>query len=102
MGYETIETFTDEVNQINGYHKLSTETDPLYHVGTKLYQGETALFSSMANVRSRSWEMQEKLYIIDGTNFLVFDGTTVENVASVAYIPTFNNRKSTRRWRYRF
>lgn len=94
MGYETIETFTDEVNKINGYHKLSTEADPLYHVGTKLYQGETALFSSMANVRSRSWEMQEKLYIIDGTNFLVFDGTAVASVETVAYIPTLTIAKA--------
>ncbi len=47
-----------------------------------------ALFSGMNNRKSASFIFNNRLYIIDGVNYLVYDGNTVQNVLDSAYIPT--------------
>jgi len=91
LGYHTIKTYT---GKINGFHKFTKNGDILYHVGTKLYKVDTVVYEGMADTRSRSWEMKEKLYIIDGLKFLTYDGTTVTTVESNAYIPTLTIAKN--------
>lgn len=46
------------------------------------------LFSTMNERKSESFICNNLLYLIDGKNFLVYDGTTLKNVKSVAYVPT--------------
>ncbi len=47
-----------------------------------------ALFSSMNERRSESFVFNNRLYVIDGKNYLVFDGESVRSVVSSAYVPT--------------
>lgn len=47
-----------------------------------------ALFSGMNDAKSESFIFNNKLYIIDGLNYLVYDGSTVASVLTNAYIPT--------------
>ena len=56
------------------------------HVGTKLYKDDVEIYSNMAENYSVFFIFNNKLYIKDGTNYLVYDGTTVSEV--VGYIPT--------------
>ena len=49
---------------------------------------QDALFSDMNNRRSASFIFNNKLYVIDGKNYLVYDGNTLTNVLDNAYIPT--------------
>ena len=49
---------------------------------------QDALFSEMNTRKSASFIFNNKLYIIDGKNYLVYDGNTVQSVLSKAYIPT--------------
>lgn len=49
---------------------------------------DDALYVGMKDRRSASFVFNNKLYIIDGKNYLVFDGETVKNVLDEAYIPT--------------
>ena len=49
---------------------------------------QDALFSEMNTRKSASFIFNNKLYIIDGKNYLVYDGNTVQNVLEKAYIPT--------------
>lgn len=42
----------------------------------------------MANAESQMYMFGDNLYINDGTNYLKYDGTTVTEVASEAYVPT--------------
>lgn len=47
-----------------------------------------ALFNSMNNAKSSSFIFNNKLYIIDGKNYLVYDGNSVSSVINNAYVPT--------------
>lgn len=65
--------------------------------GTKLYKqsssdNPTAIYSSLANSKAFFFVYNSMLYIVNGSQFLKYDGTTVSNVT--AYIPTVSlNRK---------
>ncbi len=46
------------------------------------------VFAGMNTRRSVSFVFNNRLYILDGTNYLVFDGETVQAVSDTAYVPT--------------
>ena len=54
------------------------------------YEGEpqASLFNKMNDRKSSSFIFNNKLYILDGANYLVYDGQTVKSVKDNAYIPT--------------
>src|SRR5574344_862966 len=90
FGYETILEFD---GPINGSHVLKGATDKLVvHAGTKMYgvveTTKTELYSAAGNHFSVSKQINGKLYILDGTSYLVYDGTTIKKVSEDAYIPT--------------
>ncbi len=93
MGYTTKAT-APEGAAIHGVHHLMDET--LIHAGTKLYRlvkaadGTWSLteIGAMANSRSRSFVFDQKLYLLDGTTYQVYDGTTLTAVADSAAVPT--------------
>ena len=91
MGYERMAEYD---GAINGYHERRGDTEGLIHAGTKLYKGTEVLYDGMANERSRSWQMADKLYIQDGKALLVYDGTSVKRAGEGAYIPTLTIAKS--------
>jgi hypothetical protein len=79
---------------INGMYtyrkKDGTEFFLIAH-GTKLYTQSGSsqpvqVYSGLANARVSFFTFNGKCYIMDGTSYLVFDGTTVSNV--VPYVPT--------------
>lgn len=86
--------------EIYGLHFLNTSNlKVLVHCGTKLllwsnYPSKqtqvsmTVLYSNMAQIKSRSFAYNDKLYINDGTNYIYYDGIKVESVENVAFIPT--------------
>jgi len=49
---------------------------------------DSALFVGMNTRRSESFIFNNRLYLIDGKNYIVYDGNTVKRVEDVAYIPT--------------
>ena len=76
-GYSLVRTYAAK---INGVHFLGSKM--LVHSGTKLYlDGETPteLFT-MNNAFSSSFKMNDNLYILDGANYVVYDGTTASAV----------------------
>lgn len=91
MGYHAVKTYD---GQINGYHRLHGAENGLIHAGTKMYLGDEVLFRGANNARSKSWQFGDKVYIIDGMNYLVWDGSTVKQVSEIAYIPTVTIAKA--------
>lgn len=91
MGYETIKTYDD---RINGAHFRHGDEEYLIHSGTKLYKGDTVLYSDMNDARSKSWQIEDNLYIVDGKTLLVYDGSTVKKASDSAYIPTLTIAKA--------
>ncbi|MEG1931907.1 MAG: hypothetical protein RR075_02235, partial [Pygmaiobacter sp.] len=85
MGYEKTAQYT---GRINGAHCRKGEAAALIHAGSALYRDQTALKSDLADERSLSWQFGERLYLIDGTNYLCYDGKTVQSVSKVATVPT--------------
>ena len=53
-----------------------------------LITAQDALFSGMNERKSMSFAFNNRLYLIDGKNYLYYDGVTVKNVLTGAYIPT--------------
>lgn len=93
MGWHTVMRYgTDEnVERINGFHKLYTDSEFIIHAGTKLYHGEDVIYTEMNDARSKSWEFNKKLYLVDGKKMLVVykDGENfvVKSASEDAYIP---------------
>lgn len=89
MGYTTVATAPNG-GRINGVHHLLKET--LVHAGKKLYRWNSAAgfteLGSMEDSRSRSFVFDEKLYLLDGSTYRVYDGTTLKAVQEEAYVPT--------------
>lgn len=93
MGYTTMLT-APEGAAINGVHHLMDET--LIHAGAKLYRRVVATdgtwslteIGAMANARSRGFVFDEKLYLLDGATYQVYDGETLSAVADNATVPT--------------
>lgn len=84
-------------NNINGYHYLRSKDKAVIHISSGILDEEGNLLYSGANdFRSKSWEFEDRLYIIDGKKMLVFHAVDeedpnsewiVEPVENVAYIP---------------
>lgn len=75
------------------YRKLNGTVLFLLAHGTKLYtQSGSAqpveIYNGLANRRLNFFTYNDKCYIMDGTNYLVYDGTTVSAVSP--YIPTLS------------
>ena len=91
IGWHTTHTYGEA---INGFHIFSDETGDtlLIHAGTKLYIGDTAIYSGLANARSSSKQLNKKLVIADGNKLLCYykkNGSFVcEPLEDSAYTPT--------------
>ena len=63
----------------------------LVHGGTKLYKWDeksiTQLKTGLTSEKGTSFAMRDKIYILTGGEYLVFDGEKVDNVSDVAYVP---------------
>lgn len=53
----------------------------------------TLVYTGMARHRSVSFQLNQKLVILDGTKIRIYDGTTVQPVENIAYIPTLTISK---------
>ena len=59
-----------EQPRVNGFHKLRNDDYGLLHVGTYMYRNQVPLYSVANDARSKSWEFDEHLYILDGKKML--------------------------------
>lgn len=81
---------------INGIHFLQKEDETicLVHCGTDFYINNKIIYSQAADNHSRAVQMKDRLYILDGKKFLLFDGTAVKAVRDEAFVPlTYINRR---------
>ena len=53
----------------------------------------TLIYTGMAEHRSVSFQLNQKLVILDGTKMRVFDGSVVQPIENIAYIPTLSISK---------
>lgn len=78
----------------NAIEYLSSSLEVGQTLIIKYYEGlintstDTPLFATMNAQNSEAFVFNNKLYIIDGKNYLVYDGTTLAEVTTDAYVPT--------------
>lgn len=58
----------------------------LVHSGSKLYKGDTVLYSDLREIVSSAFVYDDKWYFKDGKHYLVYDGETIAPVEG--YVPT--------------
>lgn len=103
QGIETIPGFrrrfkAPDGGRIYGIHPfddLDGNNVIVVHAGTKLYNcgrmnGEAAevIYEKMNTHDSVSFIFNNRLYLVDGKNYIYYDGTSVKKVIDEAYIPT--------------
>jgi hypothetical protein len=99
-GYERVyptSLGTGKINGIYEYKKADGTSEFLIAHTTTLYKQAgnsqpTQIYSGLANANIHFFTMNYKCYILDGTNFLMYDGTTV--TSPTPYIPTIQMSKS--------
>lgn len=92
--FESIDSGTTK--GINGLYEYEKGTGRifLFHHSTNLYTlnletgAYTLIYSSMNNAQSQAFTFDDVFYILDGANYLKYNGTAVSKVADSAYIPT--------------
>lgn len=95
-GYETLYTLD---GAINGFHvlRINNEEKTLAHAGSRIYLHGTQpslLYSQANNHISTSRQIGKKLFILDGSSLLVYDGQTVKKASDGAYVPTITIAKT--------
>ena len=91
-----LEFFKEYTDTIYGFYfyTVNGTTHKIVHAGTNLYKDDEVIYSDMAEHKSNFFIFNDstirfsKLYIMDTENYLVYDGTTIQNVEDIAYIPT--------------
>lgn len=88
---ELVKEFTDTIYGLF-FYTYGGKAHRIVHSGTKLYDEDKVIYSSMAQHKSKSFIYEGLLYIKDGSKYLVYNGTTVSIVEG--YIPTTTRGKS--------
>lgn len=88
-GWET--KISGLAGRVNGIYQWvgKTERKLIVHAGTALYEISniaTQIYAGLNNEKSTAFVWDGKLYILDGANYLVYDGATAAEV--IGYVPT--------------
>jgi hypothetical protein len=83
--------------QVNGfwdYRKKDGSIITLVHWNTGLYTQSGAnqpvqIYNALANAKSNAITNNGVFFLLDGTNFITYDGTTVQDIVLSSYIPVF-------------
>lgn len=82
-----------KIHGLHYYKSVSGTVKMILHHTTKLYtfngtDAPTEIHTGMADAESTSININGKLYVFDGVNIWEYNGTTVVDISTVAYIPT--------------
>ena len=89
LGWRVLRRYTGRINGIYPYRKDDGEL--IVHAGAAIYrdaESPVKLRDSLKDDYSTSFYMANKLYILTGAQYLVYDGSSVKNVSDDAYTPT--------------
>lgn len=68
------------------FYEYGNEVHKIVHCGTKLYDNHSEIFTGMNPTQSNHFIFNNVLYILDGINYLEYDGETIKEVEGT--IPT--------------
>lgn len=76
------------------FYTFGGTTYRIVHSGTKLYKDDEVIYLNMMENKSNFFIFKDKLYIMDGTNYLVYDGAETKKVEVSSYVPTTSISRS--------
>ena len=82
VGWRVLKNYTDKINGICSY-----EGQLIVHAGDKIYADDELLIEGIADNKSSFCVFTEKLFILTGEEFLVYDGEEINHVHRVATVP---------------
>ena len=82
---DLVKEFTETIYGLF-FYTYNGQKHRIVHAGTKLYDNDRVIYSSMATRKSQAFVYEKLLYVKDGSKYLVYDGTTVKEVEG--FIPT--------------
>ena len=82
--------FDDSAN-VNGYHKLRNDDYGLIHIGKTMRRNGVILYDDANDARSKSWEFDEQMYILDGKKMLRYGMTKPESDTRYRASKEYNN-----------
>lgn len=90
LGWRTIRQYVGRINGIFAYRE-DGQMQTVVHAGAKLYRDAdppVELMSGLNDADSTAFYMDNKLYILTGREYLVYDGKACTHVKDKAYAPT--------------
>lgn len=90
LGWRVLRRYTGRINGIYPYRKDDGTIELIVHAGAAIYrdaESPVKLRDSLKDDYSTSFYMANKLYILTGAQYLVYDGSSVKNVSDDAYTP---------------
>ena len=88
---ELLEEYSDAIFG-HFFYEVNDKTYELVHSGTKLYKDKEIIYDKMTENKSNFFVMNNILYIIDGSQYLRYNGTEIKEVEG--YIPTTSISRS--------
>ena len=88
MGYKTLDSYyvmedDEQVPlRINGCHLLRGDKTGFIHAGTNIYWDKIWLYDSANDERSKAWQFEKKLYMLDGKELLCLYGEKQDDVTT--------------------
>lgn len=83
-GLENYKTYQETIYGMS-FFTYNNEKHLIVHAGTKLYDNDNVVFDGLAEHKSNMFIYNSKLWLMDTTEYYVYDGETFETV--VGYIP---------------
>ena len=90
-GIDLVKEFTETIFGLY-FFNYNGETHRIVHDKNKLYDNDNVIYSNMAEHKSQAFIYNSKLYIKDGTSYMVYDGESLSTV--VGYVPTTTMSKT--------
>ena len=91
LGWRTLRQYIGRINGIYPFRKENDQIELIVHAGAAIYRdAETPvkLKDGLNDDYSTGFYMANKLYILTGKQYLVYDGASLKDVSSDAYTPT--------------